>query len=213
MKLSIGYRMHFDPFARELKRLAREKDFGVLAKMTGANGFRMPRKVWRAEHKFAGGGPLMDMGLYALQAACMAAEEKMPVAVTAREHPKTRPEIFADVEEGLDWTMEFANGAKAELMTTYAQGVGKFRAEGEKGWVEMDPAYGYSGIKLTTSNGPSEIAAARSQQAIQLDDFAMCIREGRESIVSGEMGLRDVKIIEAIYASAANGGARTLVKA
>jgi glucose-fructose oxidoreductase len=213
VKLSIGYRMHFDPFAQEMKRLAREKDFGVFMKMSGANGFRMGRKVWRAERALAGGGPLMDMGIYALQAACMAAEDKVPVAVTAKEHPKTRPEIFADVEEGLDWTMEFANGAKAELMTTYAQGVGKFRAEGDKGWVAMEPAFNYTGIKLTTQNGPSTIVGARSQQALQLDDFAKCVREGRESLVSGEMGLRDMKIIEAIYTSAANGGSRTLVKA
>src|SRR5262249_32355315 len=123
VKLSIGYRMHFDPFAQEMKRIAREKEFGLLTTMTGGNGFRMGRKVWRAEKKLAGGGPLMDMGVYALQGACMAAEEKMPIAVTAREHPKTRPEIFADVEEGLDWTMEFPGGQKAELMTSYGQNV------------------------------------------------------------------------------------------
>ena len=214
VKLSIGYRLHFDPFSQELKRLAREKDFGVLTKLTGANGFRMDRKVWRAEHKFAGGGPLMDMGVYCVQAACMAAEDKAPVAVTATEHPKTRPEIFADVEEGLDFTMEFASGAKAEIMTSYNQNVGRFRAEGEKGWIALEPAFGYNGIKVTSSKVPPlDITGVRSQQALQLDDFAQCVREGRESRVSGEMGLRDMKIIEAIYAAVAQGGKRTLVKA
>lgn len=213
VKLSIGYRLHFDPFHRELKRLAREKDFGLLAKMTGANGFYMPRKVWRAEHKLAGGGPLMDMGIYCVQAAMMTAEEKMPVAITAKEHPKTRPEFFTDVEEGLDWTMEFASGAKAELSTSYAKNVGEFRAEGAKGWLELNPAFGYNGLRLTTSNGPSAITGLRSQQAVQLDDFAACVREGRESPVSGAMGLRDMKIIEAIYASIAQGGKRIELKA
>jgi glucose-fructose oxidoreductase len=212
VKLSIGYRLHFDPFHQELKRLAREKDFGPLLTMVGANGFRMGRKVWRAERKLAGGGPLMDMGIYCVQAACMAAEDKMPVAVTAREHPKTRPEIFADVEEGLDWTMEFANGAKAELMTSYSQNVGRFRAEGAKGWVAIEPAFGYSGLRLTKSEGLPNIVGLRSQQAVQLDDFARCVRENRESRVSGEMGLRDMKIIEAIYASAADGGKKVAVK-
>jgi glucose-fructose oxidoreductase len=213
VKLSIGYRMHFDPFTKEMMRIAKDRDFGLLTKMEGANGFRMGRKVWRAEYKMAGGGPLMDMGIYALQAACMVAEDAAPVAVTAKEHPKTRPDVFSDVEEGLDWTMEFANGAKAELATSYNQNYGRFRAEGAKGWVALDPAYGYNGIKMTTSQGPSTIAAARSQQALQIDDFVRCVREGRESPVSGEMGLRDMKIIEAIYASAAAGGKRTLVKA
>ncbi len=211
VKLSIGYRLHFDPFHQELKRLAHEKDFGVLAKMTGANGFQMGRKVWRAERKLAGGGPLMDMGIYCVQEACMAADGAAPIAVTAREHPKTRPEFFTDVEEGLDWTMEFANGAKAELMTSYNQNVGRFRAEGAAGWINLEPAFGYRGIRLTSSKGPTALKELPSQQALQLDDFALCVREGRESRVAGEMGLRDMEIIEAIYA-AAQSGQRTLVK-
>ncbi len=211
VKLSIGYRLHFDPFHQELKRLAREKDFGVLAKMTGANGFHMGQKVWRADRKLSGGGPLMDMGIYCVQAACMAADGAAPIAVTARERPKTRPEMFTDVEEGLDWTMEFANGAKAELATSYNENFGRFRAEGDKGWIELNPAFGYGGLKVSSSKRGLSIAAVRSQQALQLDDFARCVREGRESRVSGEMGLRDMKIIEAIY-TAARSGQRTVVK-
>lgn len=212
VKLSIGYRLHFDPFHQELKRIARAKEFGLLTKMSGANGFRMGRKVWRAERKLAGGGPLMDMGVYCVQAACLVAEEKAPVAVTAREHPKTRPEIFADVEEGLDCTLEFANGAKAELMTSYGQNVGRFRAEGEKGWIEMDPAFPYRGLKVTTSKGPLELTAPVSQQALQMDDFALCVRDNRDTIVPGEMGRRDMAIIEAIYESIRQGGKRVAVK-
>ena len=205
VKLSIGYRLHFDPFHQELMRLAREKDFGRLTRLTGANGFRMTRPQWRAQSNLAGGGPLMDMGVYCVQAACMAAENAAPVAITAREHPKTRPEFFVDVEEGLDWTMEFANGVKAELMTSYEKNVGYFRAEGEKGWYELGPAFGYGGLKANSSRGPLNIKGLQSQQAVQLDDFARCVREGRESRVSGEMGLRDVKILEAIYAAAKSG--------
>ncbi|HEX2854650.1 MAG TPA: Gfo/Idh/MocA family oxidoreductase [Opitutaceae bacterium] len=212
VKLSIGYRLHFDPFHQELKRHAREKDWGPFMKMTGANGFTMGRKVWRAERKLAGGGPLMDMGVYCVHEACIAADGAAPVAVTAREHPKTRPEIFADVEEGLDWTMEFANGAKAELMTSYSQSVGRFRAEAEKDWMNFQPAFGYRGIKVATSKGPLEIEPVKSQQALQMDDFALCVQENRESRVPGEMGRRDMAIIEAIYAAAAT-GKRTLVGA
>ena len=212
VKLSIGYRVHFDPFHRELKRLAREKTFGALVRMSGANGFRMGRKIWRADKALAGGGPLMDMGVYCVNEACLAMGEAAPVAVTAREHPKTRPEIFSDVEEGLDWTMEFAGGARGEFMTSYGQNVGHFRAEGERGWVELNPAFPYGGIRMTTSAGPVAIEGVRSQQALQMDDFALCVREGRESPVSGEMGRRDMVILEAIYASAAQGGKRIEVK-
>ena len=210
VKHSIGYRLHFDPLHQELKRHAREKDFGPFMKITGANGFRMGRKVWRADHKLSGGGPLMDMGIYCLHEACLAADGATPIAVTAREHPKTRPEIFADVEEGLDWTMEFANGAKAEFMSSYSRNDGWFRAEAEKDFIAFDPAFGYNNLKGTTSKGPMEIAPVPSQQAIQMDDFAQCVRDKRQSIVAGELGRRDMLVVEAIY-KAMRSGQRTVV--
>ena len=204
MKLSIGYRLHFDPFHQEMMRLAGDPDFGPFLKMTGANGFYMRKKVWRAERKLAGGGPLMDMGIYCAQEACMAAGTA-PVAVTAHEHPKTRPEFFTDVEEGIDWTMEFSSGAKAELTTSYGKNEGFFRVEGAKGWYALEPAFGYRGLKATSSRGPVNIAGLKSQQAVQLDDFALCVREDHPTRVPGEMGLRDMKIIAAIYEAAQSG--------
>lgn len=205
VRLSIGYRLHFEPHTQELKRLAVEKDFGTFMKMSGGNGFRMARKVWRAEHKLSGGGPLMDMGVYSVQAACMAAGNARCIAVTAKEHPKTRPEIFEDVEEGLDYTLEFSNGAKAELVTTYADRIGKFRAEGDKGWIELEPAHSYQGIKGMTHKGPLEITPIANQQAAQMDDFALCVRDKRESIVGAAMGRRDMVIIDAIYEAMRSG--------
>lgn len=212
VQLSIGYRLHFEPNTQELKRLARDEDFGAFMKMSGGNGFKMQRKVWRAERRLSGGGPLMDMGIYSVQAACMAAGDAVCVAATAKEHPKTRPDIFSDVEEGLDYTLEFSNGAKAELVTTYADRIGKFRAEGDKGWIALEPAHGYQGIKAVTSRGPLNVRPIDSQQALQMDDFALCVREKRESIVGGAMGRRDMRIIDAIY-EAAKTGRRTVVKA
>ena len=64
--------------------------------------------------------------------------------------------------------MEFANGAKAELMTSYNQNVGRFRAEGEKGWISLEPAFGYRGIKLTSSKEPTNLTELPSQQAKQI---------------------------------------------
>lgn len=216
VKLSVGYRLQFEPHYLELKRLARDGDFGAWKAMSGMLAFPIRRRVWRVEKKMAGGGPLMDVGIYCVQAACMAAlppgagqwRGDSTIGITAREHPKTRPEFFVDVEEGIDWTMEFANGAKAEFMTSYNQGGDRFRAEGEKGWIEFAPAFPYGGLKVTTSKGPFTPAVPRSQQAVQMDDFALSIRDNRASPVPGEMGRRDMVILEAIYASAAKGGKR-----
>jgi glucose-fructose oxidoreductase len=212
VQLSIGYRLQFEPHFDELKRLAREQAFGPLMKMNGGLSFTMNRAQWRAEKKLAGGGPLMDLGIYAVQAACMAAGEVPPVAVTARELPKKRPEFFRDVEETLEWTMEFASGARGEFSTSYNSGLDRFRAEGDKGWIEFAPAFQYGGLKVVTSRGPFDPPVPPSQQAGQIDDFVRCVREGRESKVSGAMGRRDMMIIEAIYASAAKAGKRMEIK-
>jgi glucose-fructose oxidoreductase len=226
LKHSIGYRLHFDPYHRDMMRLAREKDFGPFQKMTGDRGFVMQTRVWRAQKALAGGGPIMDLGVYIIQGACMAAGGPSadadgtplpgrlisPVAVTAHPGPITRPEIFQDVEEKMFFTLEFADGSVCEAVTSYSHSSDKFRAEGQ-GWIQFkEHAFTYRGMVVDTSRGPLQHEPPVNQQALQMDDFAACVRDGRESRVSGEMGLRDMKIIEAIYESAKT-GRRTLVKA
>ncbi len=216
VKLSIGYRLHFEPQHQEMMRMARDPAVAPFQTMSGGLAFPIRRRVWRVEKKMAGGGPLMDVGIYCVQAACMAAGVghggDATIAITAREHAKTRPEFFLDVEEGLDWTMEFANGAKAELMTSYEKGMDRFRAEGPKGWIEFAPGFAYGGLKVTTHRGPLNLTVPQSQQAVQIDDFALCVRDNKATRVPGELGRRDMVIVEAIYKSAAARGQRIEVK-
>ena len=209
VKLSIGYRLKFDPNHIELDRLAREKDFGALTKLSGEDSWYFRQRAWRIEKTLSGGGPLMDVGIYVIQAACRAAMAQ-PVAVTARELPKTRPELFNEVEEAIEWTMEFPGGVTCEASSSYNRGNDFFLAEGEKGWIKLDPAYGYRGLATRTSKGPLEFPQV-PQQALQMDDFASCILTGRETPIPGEMGRDHMAIIEAIYKSAAQGGRRTEV--
>jgi glucose-fructose oxidoreductase len=205
VKLSIGYRLHFDPYLKELMRLQREKDYGDFMKMTGDRGFVFGNHAWRVEKKLAGGGPLMDLGIYIIQAACMAAGAT-PVAVTAQEEPKQRPEFFTEVEETIRFKLEFPNGAICDAVTSYNHDSDTFRAEGAKGFYEFSAhAFSYKVGTVVSSKGPVHFPAPASQQALHMDDFAECIRTGRESEVSGDMGKRDLKIITAIYEAARTG--------
>jgi glucose-fructose oxidoreductase len=208
VRLGMGYRLHYDPYHAELRRLARTQEFGPFLKMDGGFGFTMGRPQWRAQKKLAGGGPLMDLGVYVLQEALMASGEVTPVALTARELPKQRPEFFVDVEETIEWTLEFANGAHAKGWTSYNANRNDFRAEAKDGWFEITSAYGYRGQKAATSRGPVEAVPPASQQALQMDAFARNVLDGTPSLVPGEMGRRDMVMVEAIYASAAAGGKR-----
>jgi glucose-fructose oxidoreductase len=204
VRLSIGYRLQFDPHHIELDRLARGKDFGPLNTMSGEDSWIFTKRAWRVEKSLSGGGPLMDVGIYVIHAACRGAMCQ-PVAVTARELPKTNAALFNEVEEAIEWTMEFPGGATCRGLSSYARAGNRFRAEGPRGWIELAPAFGYGGLRVTTSRGPLQIPAV-PQQSLQMDDFASCILAGRESPVAGSMGRDHMAIIEAIYRSVAEGG-------
>ena len=205
VKLSIGYRLHFDPYLKELMRHQREQDYGPFLKMTGDRGFIFGNHAWRVEKKLAGGGPLMDLGIYIIQAACMATGAT-PVTVTAHEEPKLRPDFFTEVEETIRFKLEYANGAICDAVTSYNHDNDTFHAEGAKGWYEFSAhAFSYKVGTVNSSQGPVKFPAPVSQQALHMDDFVDCIRTGRESEVNGEMGKRDMKIITAIYEAARTG--------
>jgi predicted dehydrogenase len=193
--LSIGYRLHFEP--HNLAMMDVHKKYGRVKTITAENGMKVESGVWRIDKKLAGGGPLMDLGIYCVQGAIYTVGEN-PVAVTAQEGKKTDPEKFKDVEESLTWTMEFPGGTVAHCKTSYSEEFNLLRAEAENGWMQLQPAYEYSGIKGETSEGKMNLPNIR-QQALQMDDFALCVRNNQKSKLSGEMGFRDVTILMAIY--------------
>jgi glucose-fructose oxidoreductase len=211
VKLAVGYRLHYDLYHKEMMRLAKEQDFGPFMKMTGDRGFVFGQRAWRIDKKLAGGGPMMDLGIYIVHGACMAANGVAPTSVTAQEEPKTKPELFNEVEETIRWTMDFPNGAKCEAVTSFNHSADKFRIEGAKGWMDFkEHTFTYRGIVCETSRGPLTYPAI-NQQAAQMDDFADCINTGRNTPVPGELGRRDMAIIAAVY-EAARTGKRVSVK-
>jgi len=212
VKLGMGYRLHYEPCHIELKRLAKTGEFVPFTKMDGGFSFIMNGRQWRIERELSGGGPLMDLGVYVIQNHFMAACEVMPVAITARELPKEKPDFFNEVEETIEWTMEFANGAVATGHTSYNLRRNDFRADAGQAWYRIDPAFGYRGQKAESHLGPLEFDAPASQQALQMDAFARHMRDAAPNLVPGEMGRRDMVVVEAIYASAAADGKRVELK-
>ena len=81
--LSIGYRLHFEPFNQEMMRLGQQKVFGDVKKLKADHGMS-DTEGWRLDKKLAGGGPLMDVGIYCVQ-GCRYTLGKEPIAVRAQE--------------------------------------------------------------------------------------------------------------------------------
>ncbi len=204
-QLAIGYRLHFEPNHLECIRLAREKVFGNLKSIEAGFGFPIGDPTqWRLNRALSGGGPMMDVGIYALQAMRYLSGEE-PISVTANATTSDK-EKFRGIEESLAWSMKFPSGVSASGMTTYAfGGINRFNVTAEHGSFGLEPAYNYDGIRGTRSDGKMIELPAIDQFAAEMDDFAQCILENRPTRVPGEEGLRDMKIITAIYESARTG--------
>jgi predicted dehydrogenase len=197
VKLSVGYRLHFEPFNREAMRIGQQKIFGKVKLVESSDGFKIGDPTqWRLRKSLAGGGAMMDVGVYAIQAARYSTGEE-PIFVTAQEF-KTDPVKFKEVDETIFWQMEFPGGAVSNSATTYASSTERLFISAENGWVELRPAYGYGPLAGRTSQGELNIPQT-NHQALQMEDFARCILENKESSVSGEEGLKDMKVVEAIY--------------
>jgi predicted dehydrogenase len=209
-KLGVAYRCQFDPNHRECMRLARSKEFGDLRLIDAAFNVNIGDPgQWRLKRALSGGGALMDVGIYALQAARYLSGEE-PVLVTALEQ-KTDPVKFAEVDQSMVWQMRFPSGVLANCSTSYDSGVSAyFRVSAQRGWFGMDPAFFYNGNRGRRSDGKEIALPEIDLFTAQMDDFSRCIQENAASRVSGEEGLRDVKIMMAIYEAAKTGRAVTL---
>jgi glucose-fructose oxidoreductase len=211
-KLMIAYRSHFEPYNLEAIELMARNAVGQPRLLRTEQSYRMgptnPRENWRVNRALAGGGPLEDLGIYGLQAALYLTRE-MPESLSATTfRPGGDPrfsEIFAHVSS--QW--RFPSGTVAQLVTSYdSSGTNFVHARGTTGALIMDPATNYSGQRmwLEGSDGREFRPGDPSVQfARQLDHLADAVREGAQIRTPGEMGLRDVRLIEAIYASASAG--------
>jgi predicted dehydrogenase len=202
--LGIGYRCRFEPHHLECMRIAREKEFGALKLVDAHFGNYVNAGVWRLNRALAGGGPLMDVGIYALQATrYLTGEEPVWISATTTQGDPTR---FSEVEESVLWQAKFPGGAISHCGSSYnAAGIGYFRAIAERGWFGLEPAFNYGGIHGTRSDGTAIDLPPTDQFAVEMDNFARCIMEKTATTVPGEEGLRDVRIMMAIYESARMG--------
>ena len=209
-KLMIGYRSHFEPHNLEAMRRARSGELGKLRYFRSEHGFTMGGGAdnWRLKKAMSGGGSMMDIGIYALQAArYMVGEE--PIAVYAKETTDRNDPRFREVEDMIEFQLEFPSGVIGSCMSMYSANQNHLLLMGERGRIEMEPATGYDGHKLWVGKNRSDETLvkpapgpAKTQWAGQLDHMSQCVMQNREPIVAGEEGLRDIRIVEAVYRSA-----------
>lgn len=204
--LAIGYRLQHEPTTQAWRRIVQQKQLGKLQKLSCAAGYRENRTDHWKQKREMGGGVLGDMGVYAIQGARLGTGLE-PVAIVTAQTSTSRPEIYKDgLDETVVATLEFPGGVMADIKTSFAENVNFLDVMFEKGALKVSPLQGYAGVRAQSPLG--EIYhdyQVPFQQAKQMDDDALAIVQKKPVIASGEEGLRDIRIVEAIYKAAATG--------
>jgi len=207
-KLMIAYRCQYDPLHLKAIEMVRSGQLGQVQAIESAFGFNISLGEWRTNRKLAGGGPLMDVGVYSLNASRYLTGEE-PAEIKAYSSVIDHDGRFDTVEENVSWTMKFPSGIVAACNTTYgAAMMGFFRVHGAKGQIEMAPAFNYDGMHLTGQIGRDQtidqVSPIREpfEFTRQADYFDECIWNDKTPKTAGEEGLRDIELMSKIYQAA-----------
>ena len=204
-KLAIGYRLQHEPNTQAYRKIIRDQSLGKVKKVSCAAGYTENRTNHWKQKKEMGGGVMYDMGVYSIQGARMGTGME-PIAVVSAKTSTNRPEIYKDgLDEIAIATLEFPGGVMADIKTSFAENINSLNITCDKGDINVAPYQAYAGVRghspLGEINFPYDIPW---QQAKQMDDDCLSIMNDQPMQVPGEEGQRDIRIVEAVHASAKN---------
>jgi len=208
VQLTIGYRMQHEPNTQTIIKYGEEETYGKITGIqTGAgyNGSHPDPSNWRRIGRM-GGGALYDMGVYPINAARYATGLE-PDAVSGRQWSE-RTDMYSDVDEFTEFELEFPGGIMVKGETSFGKSVNYLNVECTDGWYRLEPMQSYSGVRGETSDGNMLPADPNHQQARQMDNDALAIKENRNPIAPGSDGLADIRIVDTIMESSRKGGVR-----
>jgi len=214
VKLMTAYRKYFEPACQDLKKILDSGKLGRLKFIHTAFSVNLPAsQVWHLSQALAGGGSLVDVGVYCVNTIRMLTGLE-PTEASAYSWA-TDAVRFRDVDETTSFQLKFPDGLYLQGTSSFAAALGSFlQIHGEKGWAALDPAYAFDdrrrlfgkiGTKWFERN-----YKMTDEFAPQLDHLAECIRANREPKPDGRTGVRDMVIMEAIYQAAQTGRAVTI---
>ena len=207
VKLLVGYRMHFEPNTLEIIRMRSAGELGKIMFFQVLTGFRIGDPTqWRLNKQLAGGGSMMDIGIYSINGARYMVGED-PIWVTAQE-TKTDPVKFKEgVDETIQFQLGFPSGAVASCLSTYNMNyLDRFFLDGQQGFAELYPATNYGPIKGRTNKGELNFPHV-THQTVQMDEMSDILFNGKQPVVpvDGAEAVKDLKIIDAIYLAVKTG--------
>ncbi len=213
VRLMIAYRKYFEPASLALKRLVETGQLGRLKIIHSAFTFLLPRKSrgreWHLQSPAAGGGALVDVGVYAVNSIRWLTGAE-PVEASAYPWSADR-ERFRDAEESIAFQLRFPGGLFAQASASFGAARASFlNVMGEKGWAALDPAYAFDDERRLFGEIGGRWFEKRfpimDEFALELDALARGVREAEDPEPDGWEGLRDVAVMQAIHRAADDGG-------
>lgn len=152
-----------------------------------------------------GGGALLDLGCYAMNAARLFLGE--PDRVFARS--------WDEFDTGVDTTLTaeliYGDGATAQIACSFeTDWVQRYRLDASDGWLEVEDAFNpqHDPVSLTYGTGERTVSEEWSdinQYAREVEAFAESVTTGEPPRTGGREPVRNMELIDAIYESAAKG--------
>ncbi len=209
VKLMTAYRIQYTPHHWAAKTAILSGKLGKVKLLDSIHTqVEDDASVWRLSREQAGGGPLLDVGIYCLNTLRFLLGSE-PEWVFAAQHRSQNDPRFGEVEESVAFMLGFPGGVIANALTSYgAVKTNTVRVLGEEGSAALDPAFSYTGLKLSLIGKAGESLPsfpAYDQFTLEVDHFAECIKSGRTPFTPGEEGLQDHRIMDAVYRSAREG--------
>jgi predicted dehydrogenase len=203
-KLAIAYRLHYEPMNQLVMQWCREEKFGRVKTFSSSNCQNVSAPNIRLS-KDLGGGPLGDLGVYSINAARYCLDEE-PVEVTAFAHQPEYDPRFEEVPASVGYILRYPSGAIAVCdCSLNASPSRRYRVHCSEGYIEMNPAFSYTGLELLTGHPVDQqeqvnhyIMDQVNHFAEEMDGFSRAILGKEEVLTPASMGIADLRIIEAI---------------
>jgi glucose-fructose oxidoreductase len=207
VKLMIAYRLHFEEINLRVIDLVRQGRIGVPKFFNSSFSLTVREGNIRTDERL-GGGTLYDIGVYCINAArhVFRSEPNEVLAMSVNSGASR----VAEIDESTGALLRFDGERVASFVTSFNAGdVGSYQVVGTKGDIYVNPAYEYAdglGYEMTIDGKTTrKKVGKRDQFAPELLYFSDCILKNRRPEPSGEEGLQDVRIVQALYRSAETG--------
>jgi glucose-fructose oxidoreductase len=155
-----------------------------------------------------GGGVLYDIGIYCINAARnLFGDEPLEASAMTASRPDRR---FAEVDEMTSAVLRFPHERLATFSTSFgADPTSTYLVTGTRASLYLDPAYDIDEdlrhVYVRHGRKSETLFPRRDQFAPELLYFSRCIQRDEAPSPDGWEGLADVRVIQALYASAAKG--------